>query len=672
MRALFIKRLCVFACAAILSAILFGAAQAASAQDAEPVPSDMRPAVIAPDLPDDGPVRNDMDVYGGWKGLAGKKTGFFHVEQLGGRWWFVTPEGNAYFLLQMGWADKGTGPRLKSWGFNCAEAESGLPYVVDVRFFRELNTPFPIEHSPFYPPWMTFPDVFDPAWPKICEEQAKRVLGSTVNDPLLVGYFLENEICQDGWYEAVLRSGKDAPCRKAFVEVARKYYADKPDDFAKDWKDLGLAKIDDIMNAEGAAPKVPGLVSAWLSAVAERAYSIPVAAAKAVDPNHLCLGVRLANAPLPPMEILGAMGKYFDVISMNLYNMHPDRVLSHVFTLIPALNAMTGRPTITTEFSFRGGDTAHPNTMGALPTVKTQADRAIGYMSYVAALASIPSHIGVAWYKYPDDNTKGAWDDYSEDCNFGTVDLSNRPYAVLTEAMKTTNSIIYELAADPVKSANCPLFWRTELTRWDRPGDELLFQRIMRSDAPFVDPLAGALPEPRRYHANYWIHHEDPKIVINDDRFVGWCQANIAKQDESGAELVLIDVQALTTFPRSLWLGKQCDNPDAPLTLESNAQYLDRKIDASGRLARLTIADGSYARTDYATMEIRTDVRVPYIDLRFNQDAKELAVTSRGAVNHMGVAGVEGWKVVWNGAALSDSQIAQANGMTSITPPSQQ
>src|ERR1035437_6664305 len=39
----------------------------------------------------------DYDTYGGWMNLKGEKTGYFHTQQINGRWWLVTPEGNAFF-----------------------------------------------------------------------------------------------------------------------------------------------------------------------------------------------------------------------------------------------------------------------------------------------------------------------------------------------------------------------------------------------------------------------------------------------------------------------------------------------------------------------------------------------------------------------------------------------
>lgn len=40
--------------------------------------------------------KTDLDSFGGWKGKKLTKTGFFHTENDGKRWWFVTPEGNAF------------------------------------------------------------------------------------------------------------------------------------------------------------------------------------------------------------------------------------------------------------------------------------------------------------------------------------------------------------------------------------------------------------------------------------------------------------------------------------------------------------------------------------------------------------------------------------------------
>ena len=654
-------------------------------------PSDMLsggPAAITPDLPYDSPVRNDLDAYGGWTKLKGTKTGFFHTEKIDKRWWFITPEGNVYFLLgvtmhaghpatkQKDW-HAAQARRLRAWGFNCTQtgarrpdtADRGIPFVFILNMARSARPSLPISYTPGLPPWTTFPDVFDPAWPERCRAAAKRHLKPLAKDPMLLGYFLDNELSLSGWYQAVTNAVEDAPARKAFVEVARKFYADKAGQLVDDWKKYGVKTVDDLLKVKGAAPRVPKLEAAWNRAVAERYFSVAAGACKQAAPNHLNLGVRMINR-IPPPEALIAMGKHCDVISMNLYSPYADRLLTQMFTLLPTLQAMVKRPFMTSEFSYRGGDTAHPNTTGAPPTVPTQTDRAVGYLSYVSTMASMPFYIGTVWFCYGDQRPEIRWKGYAEDCNFGMVDRQDRPHAVLTEAMRQTNASIYELAADPVKNKTCPLFWRTEMTRWDLDWE----QRVLRSYggiAPPADPMAAMLPAKRRFHHSYWIRHRSPNLIVNDDRIVGACQANMIRKTDNGTELVLIGLRGLFALPRRLWLGEKCNDPDGMLTLESNAQVLVRQLDNAGRLGRMTIVDGSFVRAGLDRMDIRTPLKTPYLDLRYDPEAKRIAVMTRGRVERLALRDASGWGVEWHGKPariLSPKQRPVAEGMTAYEP----
>jgi hypothetical protein len=57
----------------------------------------LRCAFLALLLPCSQSFAATYDSYGGWLELKGKKTGFFHTEQIKGRWWLVSPDGNAFF-----------------------------------------------------------------------------------------------------------------------------------------------------------------------------------------------------------------------------------------------------------------------------------------------------------------------------------------------------------------------------------------------------------------------------------------------------------------------------------------------------------------------------------------------------------------------------------------------
>ena len=248
---------------------------------------DAGPAIIEPDLPDRGPVRKDLDSYGGWTALKGQATGYFHVEQLGMRTWFITPEGNAFYMLNMGWAEKKDADRMKSWGFNSSEPNTGMPYTVEMHLLRVPSQQLPLQIPAGYPPWLTFPDVFDPAWEVNCREAVQKELAPHAEDPLMIGYYLDNEVGLNGWYDAVTATPKDSPCRKAFVEVARTYYGGDTAKLAKDWEKYSVTKFEDLLNVEGPPPGVSGLTTAWETAVAEKAWKTMSTLSREAAPHHL-------------------------------------------------------------------------------------------------------------------------------------------------------------------------------------------------------------------------------------------------------------------------------------------------------------------------------------------------------------------------------------------------
>lgn len=647
------------------------------AQDAPPPPG-MGAALLYPDPPYDGWPRDDIDEYGGWTGIKGTPTGFFHTEYVGNRWWLITPKGNGFFGI--GIRDiphDGSARRLKAWGFNCsyvgaeqpATANDGLPYMLNLKFIRLAKRPLPVRLMPGMPPWMTYFDVFDPEWVAACDRYAEERIKPYADDPRMVGFWIDNEPGLVGWYGAVTKTDPDSPARKAFVEVARIYYAGKPEQLAKDWEKQGAKTVDDLLTVQGDPPNVPGLSTAWEIAIAEQTFSTIDKAVRKVDPNHLNLGIRLTSAAPPPPHVWTVMGKYCDVLSLNLYSVAPDRILPQLFTITPLLHILTARPLMISEFSYRGGDTPCPNTLGAPPTVPTQSDRAVGYLSYVSSVASLPFFVGVNWYTYDDDNLDKRWDEYGEDCNFGVVDGKERPYAVLTEAMRATNTCIYELAADPVQDKECGIFWRTRMARWDKEWPRTFLRRFAHMDSPIPDPLAEALPVERRFHDNYWIQHESPSLVVNDDRVFGDAQANLIKKREGGHTLTLIGLRYFTSFPRSFWYGNRCSDPEETVGMEGNSQVFVRDVDDDGRVRRMTMVDGSFVTLNFSSREIRTNCKVPYLDLRYDHNAKSLAITTRGTVQNLGVLGVTGWQTTWNGQQVQPVDLAAPEGTSAFAFP---
>jgi len=172
------------------------------------------------------PSPADFDVYGGYRKIRSQANpngaDHFAVEKLDGQWWFITPEGNAFFKLGVAcvtlygpgkdfrgktyqenamakygktevWAQEIT-KRLRGWGFNTFDQYSGyvepwFPYMKEKMAFiltrgfarhalgsktvgnllQDLNC----RHAGGGP--RVFPDVFDPAFETFCGKHAGEV-----------------------------------------------------------------------------------------------------------------------------------------------------------------------------------------------------------------------------------------------------------------------------------------------------------------------------------------------------------------------------------------------------------------------------------------------------------------------------------------------------------------
>ena len=182
----------------------------------------------------------ERDGYGGWKRIRGEATGFFHVEWIDGRWWFVTPDGNAFLSAGVSHVDyRGDyAPEfvdfvvghLKDWGFNTI----GWSQEVDAPFRDGVCT-----HSPGWGPeqyrqaqmpymhiirftdieWYVdaqFPDVFSEAFEQKCFRLAKEVCPELADDPYLIGYAYSDAPNFALWRQT------EGPER--FTEIVRRYY----------------------------------------------------------------------------------------------------------------------------------------------------------------------------------------------------------------------------------------------------------------------------------------------------------------------------------------------------------------------------------------------------------------------------------------------------------------
>lgn len=396
-------------------------------------------ALAAAALCASGAMAADYDTYGGWTKLQGRKTGYFHTERIGGRWWLVSPEGNAFFSKGVdhvnyapeaasspaqpadlgAWAKMAVG-QLRRWNFNTAGAWSarelygaGIAYtpIVDIAASAGRDV------------WLKggVVDYFSPQFREAAASAAERVCAPRVRDPWLLGYFTDNE----------LRWGSDWRAKDSLLEAYLKMPAGSP----------GRARAEAFLKQRGREAGVaPGDddKAGFLELAAAEYGRVSQAAIRARDPNHMVLGCRFAG--YAGDAVMRGVGPYFDVISFHSYN--PEAPIER----LELIHKLTGKPTMVTEFSFKAMDSGLPNTKGAAKPVATQEDRAKGFTGYVEALAKLASSVGFHWFEYRDEPAEGRRLD-GENSNYGVVKIDFTPWDVLTRQMTKVNAGIEALHA---------------------------------------------------------------------------------------------------------------------------------------------------------------------------------------------------------------------------------
>jgi hypothetical protein len=347
----------------------------------------------------------DYCEYGGYKSTQAKATGFFRVEQIDGKWWFVDPHGHLFLSTGSngagGRGGAGNPPtpaatrltrRLDAWGFNTGSEGMSKPYTAYASPPRGQNT------------FLGVSDVYSDEFARGVDEAVARQCTPRKNDPLLLGYFIGNE----------------PPWGDRESEVVDMILAGPATATQSKLKEF-LAKGD-----------TPARRQEFVVGAFEKQIDLVGAAIRKYDPNHLNLGIRFGGTP--PEEVLKC-GRVFDVCSINVYEYEPTKAIERSFRL-------TGRPILIGEFHFGVPE----NGLGAgLVQTRDQAERAKGYRYYVEQAAALPAFLGAHWFTWRDEPVLGRGD--GENYNIGFVDVTDRPYPELVEAAKATHARLHDVHA---------------------------------------------------------------------------------------------------------------------------------------------------------------------------------------------------------------------------------
>jgi hypothetical protein len=402
--------------------------------------------------------------YGGFLAKKVKATGFFRVEQIDGKWWFVDPEGYLFYST----GSTGIGPRSEFSRIKGREyiftamppSDLSVPNQNPAQASNQNVSRAPQNYSFFtwnlyrrfgedwYQKWMAFtvrrmdnwglntianwsdatlgksqrkayvatlrgwgietgvmgmPDVYSPEYTNQVEEAAAQQCFPLKQDPWLLGYFIGNE---PAWPNRelelvnVILNGNATP-----MQAALKKYLEKGD--------------------------TPEVRKAFVYETYAKFISMVNNAIKKYDPNHLNLGLRFGGSA--PDEIVKA-SKGFDVFSFNSYGyvVNPEN--------IKKFYDITGLPMIIGEFHF--GVPGRGLAPGLAQTI-SQEERAAAYRYYVENAAANPAIIGTHWFQWIDQPSTGRND--GENYNIGFVDVTDRPYPELVNAARQTFSRIFDV-----------------------------------------------------------------------------------------------------------------------------------------------------------------------------------------------------------------------------------
>jgi hypothetical protein len=397
--------------------------------------------------------------YGGFlNARLDEGTGFFRTAKVDGRWWFVDPEG--YLFLSHGVNCVGPGgggnisrleqrpnlykelppedltrvsgsgrvppPSYGRWNLSRRYGEDYQDKAIDnilVRMDRwGLNTianwsnrsvyrrnqkafTLQLEGIGIESDLLGLADVYDPDYEELIDNAVRSKVEAYRDNPWLLGYFTFNEpsfLGRELRLCTLILEGKPRPIQRALQEHLS--ISDTPESriaFIHETFRIFIETTDKALEKH--------------------------------DPNHLTLGIRFGQEA--KNEILLLCKEVFDVFSFNCYDLYPKKEMLDRFMHV------TGKPLFIGEFHF---GTVDRGMAQALWQVNSQEERGVAYRYYTEQGYSHPGLIGTSYFQWCDQDLTGRGYD-GENYNCGLVDVTDRPYPHLAEALSETARRLFEV-----------------------------------------------------------------------------------------------------------------------------------------------------------------------------------------------------------------------------------
>jgi len=456
------------------------------------------------------PVRYDQ--YGGIKSLGKQaSTGYFRLQNINGKWWFITPEGypfivkgvDATSLWESGYKtpilkpdgtskqifeelpdrtayapaytrdDNGeyvsfvianvmkkygseyeskwediTKKRLIQWGFNTFSKWT-KPKNITFPYIQVLQDPSDLRRIQW-----TY-DVFDPQSGPIIENALKTQLQNARYSKWLIGYSYDNEA---GWntdiVTQVLTYTSDSPAKSAFVDFLAPRYNGKLDAVNK-ILGTNAASFDALKDTPIDITKVPAVdVSEYIRLASRTYYSMIRDIIKKYDPNHLFLGTSIVPTWRTSLEWDQAAMEFVDAFSVDSYTRDASWISRY---------EAYGKPLLNLEHSF-GSSERGLSYVNAATMTTSIAERGMAYRDFVESQAAHPLFVGSGWFSYYDQPVTGRKD--GESYNIGLVNQQDQPYADMVNIMKMGHAGLENIHLNAGGSSKVPSPLRIEAEKY--------------------------------------------------------------------------------------------------------------------------------------------------------------------------------------------------------------
>ena len=350
----------------------------------------------------------------------------------GDNWMDKWEEMSHHILMKHGINSQGNFPSL-----NVNDGKSKIPYV------RELPN-FPATEILIF---RDFPDVLSPEYREKSAQYAKH-LEDWKNDPWLIGYFLRNEpefnfVEGLAIADEVLHNPTMTYCRVGLIEFLRGRYG-TIEALNQAWGSNFESFVDfekPIPTCSTTYPKSEPDIREFSVHLIREYIRIPSLACRAVDKNHLNLGLRWSKAN--NLDMMSGW-EYFDVFSINCYDFDPTRDMDFV------VEAKVDLPILIGEYHCGALDRGLPAT--GLKGVANQEERGVMWRYFVEKCAAHPHGVGAHWFQYNDQFCLGRFD--GENYQIGMVDICMQPHKELVEAAYETSKILYKVKNGEVEPYN--------------------------------------------------------------------------------------------------------------------------------------------------------------------------------------------------------------------------